>query len=76
VYPQMAKAQGIQGVVLLEALIGKDGHVSRVDVLDGPKMLQQSALDAVRQWVYSPFLIDGKPVEVDTLVTTVFSLSR
>jgi periplasmic protein TonB len=68
--------QGIQGEVLLEARIGKDGHVTQLEVLDGPKILQQAALDAVHQWVYSPFLVDGKPVESDTIVTTIFTLGR
>jgi TonB family protein len=73
-YPVAAKAARVQGTVLLGATIRKDGHIGELEVLAGPPQLQQPALDAVRQWVYSPYLLDGEPVEVDTEINVVFSL--
>jgi len=76
VYPAEAKLKGVQGRVVLDALIGTDGHLKDLQVLAGPTMLQQPALDAVRQWVYTPYLLNGKPVEVETEVNVLFSLGR
>jgi TonB family protein len=75
-YPAGAKMQGIQGTVVLTGVIGTDGHFKKIDVLAGPPMLQQSAVDAVRQWAYTPFLREGKPVEVETDINVVFALQR
>jgi TonB family protein len=75
-YPATAELTGVQGTVLLSATIGKDGHIRKLEALAGPPGLQQAALDAVRQWVYSPYLVDGEPVEVQTDVDVVFSLGR
>ena len=75
-YPAAAKAQGMGGVVILSALIAKDGHVKRTDVLAGPSLLQKPAVDAVRQWVYSPFRMDGEPVECEVKVNVEFRLSQ
>jgi TonB family protein len=76
VYPAAAKQQGVQGIVILNGVIGTDGHFKRLDVLAGPGMLQQAAVDAVRQWAYTPFLLEGKPVEVETDINVVFALQR
>jgi TonB family protein len=76
VYPAVAKQQGVQGTVILTGVIGTDGHFKRIDVLAGPALLQQAAVDTVRQWAYSPFLRDGKPVEVETDISVVFALQR
>jgi TonB family protein len=76
VYPQEAKAERIQGKVVLEAVIGKDGHVEHLKVVSGPKELQQSALDAVRQWVYKPYLVNGNAVDVTTTVNVTYTLSE
>jgi TonB family protein len=76
VYPAVAKQQGVQGTVILTGVIGTDGHFKSIDVLTGPPMLQQAAVDTVRQWVYSPFLREGKPVEVETDISVVFALQR
>ena len=76
VYPATAKQQGVQGRVILNGIIGTDGRYKRLDVLAGPPMLQQAALDAVRQWVYTPYLRDGKPIEVETDISVVFALQR
>jgi len=74
VYPEEAKKAQIQGKVQLEAVIGKTGEVEQLKVISGPKELQQSALDAVRQWTYKPFLLNGEPVEVKTTINVTYSL--
>jgi bla regulator protein blaR1 len=76
VYPPDAKKARIQGKVLLDAVIGKDGSVVKLDVKSGPEALRQSALDAVHQWTYKPFLLNGEPVEVTTTITVVYSLEK
>jgi TonB family protein len=75
-YPAAAKLQGVQGTVILNGVIGTDGHFKKLEVMAGPPMLQQAALDAVRQWVYTPYLREGKPVEVETDVNVVFAMQR
>ena len=74
-YPDDAKKARIQGKVLLNAEIGKDGTVEKLDVVSGPSELQQSSLDAVRQWTYKPFLLNGEPVNVKTTVTVIYTLA-
>jgi TonB family protein len=73
-YPEEAKKAKIQGAVVLSVLIGKDGTVEHLKVVSGPKELQRSALDAVRQWTYKPLLVDGNPVEVETTISVVYTL--
>ena len=74
VYPRDAKKAGIQGKVQLDAVIGKTGEVEQLKVVSGPSQLQQSSLDAVRQWTYKPFLLNGDPVEVKTTINVIYSL--
>jgi TonB family protein len=74
VYPPAAKKARIQGKVVLDAVIGTDGTVESLRVLSGPQELQQSALDAVRQWTYKPYLVNGEPVEVETTVNIIYML--
>ncbi len=74
VYPEDAKKAQITGIVQLEAVIGKTGEVEHLEVLSGPKELQQPALDAVRQWIYKPFLLNGAAVEVKTPIKITYSL--
>ena len=76
VYPEDAKRARIQGKVLLDAVIGKDGEVEQLKVISGPAPLQQSSLDAVRQWTYKPFLLNGEPVEVKTTITVNYTLKK
>jgi TonB family protein len=73
VYPQAAKDTRTQGVVVLEVHIATDGTVSDATVVTGPPVFVQSALDAVRQWVYKPVLLEGRPVEVVSTVTINFA---
>jgi TonB family protein len=74
IYPPAAKKARIQGKVVLDAVIGANGNVESLRVLSGPEELQQSALDAVRQWTYKPYLLNGDPIEVETTVNIIFSL--
>jgi protein TonB len=73
-YPPLAKAARIQGKVLLEALIGKDGTVEELNVLSGHPMLVKSAMEAVRQWRYQPTRVKAEPVEVITEIDINFTL--
>ena len=74
-YPPDAREAGVQGVVILEARIGVDGRVSDVRVLRSIPMLDQAALDAVRQWQYAPTMLNDLPVPVIMTVTVQFTLS-
>ena len=75
VYPPLAKQARIQGTVRLQAIIAKDGSVVELQVLSGHPLLQQAALDAVRQWRYQPTLLNQEPVEVVTTIDVIFTLS-
>lgn len=75
-YPADAKKAHISGAVVLKAVIGKDGSVQRLQVVSGPKELQASALDAVRQWIYKPYLLNGDPTEVETTITVNYSFAE
>ncbi|HTB97187.1 MAG TPA: energy transducer TonB, partial [Terracidiphilus sp.] len=75
-YPASAKKQRIQGRVLLDVIIGKDGTVENIKIKKSVSSdIDQSAIDAVRQWTYEPFLLNGNPVEVQTTVSVTFSLA-
>jgi TonB family protein len=76
IYPAAAKAAGIQGVVHLSAIIGTDGTVQELMALSGPPELTQAAMDAVKQWVYKPTLLNGSPVQVQTTIDINFTLNR
>lgn len=76
VYPAIAKAAGVEGTVVLAATISKSGSVENLRVLSGAAMLQQAALDAVKNWRYRPYLLNGDPVEVETTVNVVFHLQH
>lgn len=76
VYPPDAKAAGVSGVVHLAATIGRDGTVQSLSVVSGPPELTQAALDAVKQWVYRPTLLNNNPVEVDTTIDINFTLNQ
>ena len=74
-YPPLARQARIQGQVVLEAIINKQGSVENLRVISGHPLLIQSALDAVKQWKYKPTLLNGEPVDVITTVTVNFNLS-
>ena len=75
-YPPEAGRARIEGAVVLMAVIGKDGSVEDVRVESGLPILAQAAVDAVKQWRYRPYLLNGEPVEVDSRITINFTLSR
>ena len=74
-YPSMAKMARVQGQVVLQAIISKTGVIENLRVVSGHPMLQQAAVDAVRQWRYRPYLLNGEPVEVETTITVNFTLA-
>jgi protein TonB len=71
-YPPLAQQARIQGVVVLTAIIGKDGNIQNLQVVGGHPMLAPAAIEAVKHWRYKPFLLNGQPVEVETTVTVTF----
>jgi protein TonB len=74
-YPALAKQARIQGTVLLQAEISKTGDIQNLRVISGHPMLAPAALDAVKQWKYKPYILNGEPVEVETQITVNFTLS-
>jgi len=72
VFPPYAKRAGIEGTVVLEAIVAKDGSVQELEVVSGNPALAQAAVDAVRQWKYQPYVLNGQPVEVDTRIQVNF----
>ncbi|MGB8769019.1 MAG: TonB family protein, partial [Candidatus Korobacteraceae bacterium] len=74
-YPPQAQEARIQGTVVLQAVIGKDGTVQNVHVVSGHPMLTQAAMDAVRMWRYKPYTVNGEAVEADTQINVNFKLS-
>ena len=70
VYP--AQARGLEGEVVLQAVIAKDGSVQSVDLVSGNPVLAESAAEAVRQWRYQPYVLNGQPVEVETRIQVNF----
>lgn len=74
-YPPLAKQARIQGTVTLQAIIGPDGHVQNLSVVKGHPLLIQAALEAVKDWVYKPTLLNGQPVTVVTMIDVNFTLS-
>jgi periplasmic protein TonB len=75
-YPQEAGRARIEGMVVLLAVIGRDGTVRNLQVKSGLPVLAQAAIDAVKQWRYRPYMLNGEPVEFDTQITINFTLSR
>ncbi len=75
IYPPLAKQARIQGEVILRVEISKSGDVENMQLVSGHPMLAPAAIDAVKQWKYAPYLLNGNPVEVDTQVTVNFTLS-
>jgi len=76
VYPRNALNMRVEGSVELMATISKTGDISRVKVLSGDSQLARAAVDAVQQWKYKPYLLNGEPVEIQTQITINFKLPK
>jgi periplasmic protein TonB len=74
VYPVIAKAAGVQGTVVVEAVISCKGTIESLHVVSGPQMLQNAALDAIREARYQPYRLNGEPTEVQTTITVNFRM--
>ena len=74
-YPPLARAARVQGDVVLSAVIGTNGEIQNLQLVSGHPMLVPAALAAVRLWRYKPYLLNGTPVEVETTITVIFTLS-
>lgn len=74
-YPVLAKQMQVQGAVILQALIGKNGNIQSLRVLSGPAILSEAAREAVKQWHFKPYLMAGQPVETEARITVNFTIS-
>ena len=75
VYPAIARTAGIQGTVVVEAVISRAGSIESLRVVSGPLMLQNAALEAIRAAKYRPYKLNGEPVEVQTTITVNFRIN-
>ena len=75
-YPKALRDAGIQGVVRMVVVVGKDGRVIPREVVSGPEELRPLALDAVKQWIYEPFLLNGEPIEFTQEMDFTFTLNQ
>ena len=73
-YPALAKAMRAEGTVVLQAMISKAGTIENLRAINGPQVLQQAAIDAVKTWRYKPYMLNGQAVEVETTVNVIFKL--
>lgn len=73
-YPKIALAARVTGVVLLKAVISKEGEIKELQALSGHPLLVPAAIEAVKQWRYRPYLLNGEPVEVETNITVTFQI--
>jgi protein TonB len=74
VYPKIALSAHVQGVVQLKAIISKNGDITELEALSGHPILVPAAMDAVKQWHYRPYLLNGEAVEVETNITVTFNI--
>jgi TonB family protein len=74
-YPLLAKQMKVQGSVILQALIGKNGSIENLQVLSGPAILSSAAMEAVRQWHFRPYFVDGQTTETQARITVNFTIS-
>jgi protein TonB len=74
-YPTLARAARVQGEVVLSAIISTNGTIENLSLVSGHPMLVPNAIAAVKQWRYKPYLLNGQPVEVETTITVIFTLS-
>lgn len=75
-YPELARQSRIQGTVILNALIGEDGHIIKLEPISGPTELVPASMNAVQEWEYKPYISSGHPVEVQTEIQVNFTLSH
>jgi protein TonB len=73
IYPPIARAAHVSGAVVLHAIISKEGTIKNLEVVSGPEMLKNAALEAVRNWRYKPYILNGDPTEVETTITVNFN---
>jgi protein TonB len=76
VYPTLPKQLGRSGRVELRAIIATDGTIQSLQVVGGDPLFYQSAMEAVRQWRYSPTVLNGQPVEIDTYISVIYTMQR
>jgi protein TonB len=74
-YPPLARQARIQGPVVLQAEISKDGTIENLHLISGHPMLAPAAIEAIKQWKYKPYILNGEPVEVETTITFNFTLA-
>ncbi len=75
VYPTIAKAAGVQGTVVVEAIISRTGTIESLRVVSGPPMLREAAMEAIRTARYQPYRLNSEPIEVETTITVNFKIS-
>jgi TonB family protein len=75
-YPDEARAEHVQGTVLLRTEIGTDGNVESVELISGHPLLAPAAIDAVKQWKFKPFLLNRQPIAIETQMLISFTLSQ
>ena len=76
IYPSIAKQTHTQGTVVMQAKIARDGTIQNLQVLSGHPFLISAAMDAVKQWRYRPYILNGEPLEVETQITVNFTLNQ
>jgi protein TonB len=75
-YPADARDQRVEGAVVLKVTLDKEGNVGNIRLIQGHPLLAPAAIEAVKQWKYKPFLLDGVPLEVESQVTVNFTLEE
>jgi TonB family protein len=75
-YPEEARQAGVQGAVVLDAVVNAEGRVTQVKLVSGPEVLSRAAIDAVRWWRYEPYLVNGNPIAVETSIIVNFRLAN
>jgi len=74
IYPPIAKAAGVSGTVVVEAIISRSGGIESLSVVSGPPLLREAALNAIRTARYRPYLLNGEPTEIQTTFTVNFRI--
>jgi protein TonB len=74
-YPLLARQMKVQGSVVLDAMVGKDGGIQDLKVVTGPSILAGAAREAVKQWRFKPYMQNGQPVDTQTQITVNFAIS-